>query len=340
MKVTIKTLAEAAKVSRGTVDRVLNNRLGVSDEVRQRVKKIADELGYKVNWVGKSLSYQNNPIKIGVIILSKEDELFKEIISGIKLAQNELKNSGISVQYCVMESIDVNEQIRCIHKLEKEDIRALALSPLDAEIIRDELNRLSKKDIKIVTFNTDISGIEKLCFVGQDLKKSGRVGGQLIASLLPNGGDVAIITGPNKIRALEERKNGFEEIINNEYSNIKIVDMVEVSSECNKTYLNMMDILIKHPSLNAVFITGGGIREVGKAIHKMNRKNIKFVCFDSLPETVKLVKDNTIDFTITQEPISQGYLPIKIIFNYFFLNELPKTKYLYTKLEIKIKENI
>ena len=37
MSVTIRQIAEAAKVSRGTVDKVLNNRPGVSVEVREQI---------------------------------------------------------------------------------------------------------------------------------------------------------------------------------------------------------------------------------------------------------------------------------------------------------------
>ena len=43
MAVTVKQIAELANVSRGTVDRVLNNRSGVSEATRQKVLKIAKE---------------------------------------------------------------------------------------------------------------------------------------------------------------------------------------------------------------------------------------------------------------------------------------------------------
>ena len=43
MKVTIKKIAEIAGVHPATVDKVLHNRPGVSDEVRERVQKLIDE---------------------------------------------------------------------------------------------------------------------------------------------------------------------------------------------------------------------------------------------------------------------------------------------------------
>ena len=54
MSVTIKDIAAAAGVSRGTVDRVLHKRMGVNPEVAQRVRLIADELGFAPNMAGKN----------------------------------------------------------------------------------------------------------------------------------------------------------------------------------------------------------------------------------------------------------------------------------------------
>ena len=46
MAVTLQQIAEAAGVSRGTVDRALNNRGRIRPEVEEKIKKIAQEMGY------------------------------------------------------------------------------------------------------------------------------------------------------------------------------------------------------------------------------------------------------------------------------------------------------
>ena len=47
MKVTIRKIAALAGVSRGTVDKVIHNRPGVSDAVRAKVRAIIEEQGYR-----------------------------------------------------------------------------------------------------------------------------------------------------------------------------------------------------------------------------------------------------------------------------------------------------
>ena len=48
MSVTIQQIAEAAGVSRGTVDRALNHRGRISPEVESRIQEIAEQLGDKL----------------------------------------------------------------------------------------------------------------------------------------------------------------------------------------------------------------------------------------------------------------------------------------------------
>ena len=67
MAVTVKQIAELANVSRGTVDRVLNNRSGVSEATRQKVLKIAKELHYEPNFLAKALVSKKESLKIGII---------------------------------------------------------------------------------------------------------------------------------------------------------------------------------------------------------------------------------------------------------------------------------
>ena len=55
MGVTLQQIAEAAGVSRGTVDRALNDRGRIKPEVAEKIKKIAEEMGYRPNRAGRAL---------------------------------------------------------------------------------------------------------------------------------------------------------------------------------------------------------------------------------------------------------------------------------------------
>ena len=97
MKVTVKSLAQAAGVSRGTVDRVLHDRGGVKPEVVLKIKNLAKELGYIPNRAGKALAAYKTPIKIGVMLPSIGNPFFDKVIEGVFQARDEFADLGVDV---------------------------------------------------------------------------------------------------------------------------------------------------------------------------------------------------------------------------------------------------
>ena len=57
---TIKDLAIQAKVSTGTVDRVIHNRGGVSIKTKRRINDIIKKNNFKINSVASALAKKKN----------------------------------------------------------------------------------------------------------------------------------------------------------------------------------------------------------------------------------------------------------------------------------------
>ena len=122
MSVTIRQIAEAAKVSRGTVDKVLNNRPGVSVEVREQILQLANELGYKPNAAGKSLAFQKKPLRIGFLLPTAHDPFYLDVQAGIARAADELAGFGVEVVCRTMEHITVADQLACIRAMAQSSL--------------------------------------------------------------------------------------------------------------------------------------------------------------------------------------------------------------------------
>ena len=88
-KATIYDVAEKAGVSRQTVSRVLNNRLEVSEETRQRVKEVMAELNFQPNAVAQSLSRQKSFL-FGVVTSGLKYLGPSRVLSGITNKAEEL----------------------------------------------------------------------------------------------------------------------------------------------------------------------------------------------------------------------------------------------------------
>ena len=120
MAVTIKDLALQAGVSRGTVDRVLNNRGRVKPDVEQKVKEIAQAMGYKPNRAGKALAARKKPIAIGCLVPSVDNRFFDKVVNGFRRASQDYADFGVTIIIEQIKGYDVQTHIDALNRLIKQ----------------------------------------------------------------------------------------------------------------------------------------------------------------------------------------------------------------------------
>ena len=97
-KVTMQTIADKLNVSVVTVSRALNDKDGVSEVLRQRIKQLTKELNYRPNSIARSLK-MNRSYNVGVLISNRyadsEDEYYINVYKEMVKKATELKYSLI-----------------------------------------------------------------------------------------------------------------------------------------------------------------------------------------------------------------------------------------------------
>lgn len=341
MRVTIQTIANLANVSRGTVDRVLNNRPGVKPETAQRVQDIIKALDYQPNLLAKNLVNLKNQFKIAVIMLPDYNPFVAEIRKGVEQAARDLYDYGITVDAYVMHSISAQEQCQMLRRFEEEQYSGIALSAIEDDSVRREINRLVEGGLTVVTFNSDIQDTKRLCFVGQDHVKGGRSAGSLMGRLLAGKGRIVLITSSAHLLCHVERMRGFRDKMAEEYPDIEITAAYENQDLDTGSVEAIMHAHQRFQTIDGIYITGGGTGGVGKALRILGLDGkVAVVSHDFVPETVALVKDKVIDFTIGQAPFEQGYRPVKIIFDHIANKKTPGNLAGTINLDIRMEENI
>lgn len=69
-KVTMKDIANRLGVSSVTISKALNDKEGVSEELKEKIKKVANEMGYRYNTLAKSMK-EGLSYNIGVIVAER-----------------------------------------------------------------------------------------------------------------------------------------------------------------------------------------------------------------------------------------------------------------------------
>lgn len=133
MGLSMRQLAELAGVSRGTVDRALNNRPGVAPASRDKILQLAREHGYRSNRAGRMLGQNKSPLKIGIQMPAYNNPFFQDVRAGIDQAARELSDFGLSVIWRTMPGYDAAAQVCQVQELLRAGVHGLALVPIDQE---------------------------------------------------------------------------------------------------------------------------------------------------------------------------------------------------------------
>lgn len=341
MSITIKEIAEKANVSRGTVDRVINNRGNVNKEVEEKIRLIINELNYSPNRAGKGLAARKKPIKIGCLVPSVDNRFFEKVLLGFEKAQNDFSDFGVIIVQKLIKGYSPEIHIKAIDDLVNEGITALCIVTVDDKLISDKIDKLVKSGIPVITVNSDISDCNRMCYVGCNYFNSGETAAGLIHLITKGSANILIVSGSSNMQGHQQRINGFLSSIKARNNLCSVSSIFECLDDEKIAYDHTVQILKDKPQINAIYISAGGVSGVCKAVESLGRyKEMCIICHDDPPVTRELVKCGMVKATICQQPYDQGYKPIKILVDYLINNVSPEKDNYYTSNVIKIKENI
>ena len=160
-----------------------------------------------------------------------------------------------------------------------------------------------------------------------------------VGQLLPAGGTVLALSGHSRLKAHLERLEGFREVLAESHPAVRVIRTVHDLADNGMSYREVLACLDTLPAPDAIYLTGLGSAGVGRALVERGRTDIRFVCYDSIPETLDLLRRRIVNFSITQDPFMQGYLPVKLLFDHLFNGTLPEASRIHTRITILTAEN-
>ena len=337
---TIKEIAALAGVSRGTVDRVLNNRGAVNPATAAKVNEIAKALDYKPNKAGMALAAQKKKLKLGVILFSTDNPFFADVLKGVNDKAEDLAGYNCTVLIRQIP-INVDAQLNAIDELLREEVNGIALAPHNDDRIRIRINELFEQGIPVVTLNTDIENSTRIAYVGSNYTKSGRTAAGLLRLMTHGDVRIGIITGSADILCHTERIAGFTDALKPYHEHMHIISVAETQDDEIASYEQTARLLNEHPEINALFFAAGGVYGGCRAITSLGLAGkLRVVAFDKAETTEQFLQDGVLSAVICQQPHIQGKKPLDLLFHYLTSGELPDREYYYTAVDIRILENI
>ena len=342
--VRIKDIAIKAKVSTGTVDRVLHERGRVSEKVKERVLRILKEMNYQPNLMARALG-SSKKYKFAALIPDEQyDSYWQAPKAGIKKAGREFKQYGISITYFPFNPYSATSFIENATQIVKQTFDGIILSPIFYREVLPFLKYWKKEKIPFVLFNTQIPDHDPLSYIGQDSYQSGYLAAKIIHYGLPNPCSILIAHFDEELSNaahLSKKEQGFRNYFKQKHidQDYNIIEVELNSSNFSKFSERLSESIENTPDLEGIFVTTSKAFKVASYLKQRHFKKIKIVGYDLLPKNIHYLNNGYISFLINQNPKGQGYWGIHQLADHLvFKKEVSALKYL--PLDIVTKENV
>ncbi len=339
---TSQDIADRLGISRGTVYRALNDKGRISEETRKKVLKVAEELGYKPNRLAQSLVMRKETT-IAAILPTVPEYFFGKIEEGVRDAEERLRDYGVSVRYYHTNAVnDEFAQAEIFENIINKSFGGILVIPANPALLGPQIDMAVERGIPVVTLNNDAPQSNRLCFVGEDSVRAGRVAAGLMVEFIGGEGSVAVLSGSLAASGLRGRIAGFTSVIERN-PKIDMMDIFEYSENEAEAYQIAKRLIEERKDLKGIFLTTTtGLEPVAQAIIDSGMAGkIKLIGFDTNEQIERLTRDNVIHATIYQDPYAQGYYSLRILAQHILSNGNPGKnleEYMYTRLDILLKE--
>ena len=334
MKMTTSKIAELAGVSRGAVDKTIHGRPGVRPEIRARILRVMDETGYVPLGERKKAA----PVRdktIAVVLPRLTNPYFVVLQRGLENACR--LRPDLHLEYYPCDSTDIHAMLTILDRIEESGADAILFRGVRSTRIRERLNALGKP---VIFFDSEVPGAKRLCFIGEDCIKTGRLAASLLAKSIGAFGQVAVVTGMPEISSHQLRLRGFLEVMRTDYPEIEVVEHIYSQDQNAVAYDRTRHLLREHPALSGICNLAGCSGEIGQAIlDQSGTRRVKMVCCNTADDVIALIRRKVVDFCVSLAPLEQGRLMIQIIDAYLSEGISP-AETIYTPVSVVLDQNL
>jgi ribose transport system substrate-binding protein len=250
-------------------------------------------------------------VKKVAFIANTSSDFWKIVRKGTEKADAEAND--IEVIFKMPAGGTSKEQDRMmVEALNKEDVDAIAISPIDPAEQKKSINSAAKR-VLVVTQDSDAPDSDRTLYLGADNRAAGRQAGELLKQALPKGGKVMVFVGKREVMNAAERFAGLKEAVAG--SPIEIIDLMTDDNDLTRARDNVTETISKYPDVAGLVglwsYNGPAILESVRNAKKTGQ--IKIVCFDDERATLNAIKEGTIFGTVAQQPFEYGYQAVHLI---------------------------
>ena len=300
---TTRDLAVAAGVSLATVDRVLNSRFGVQSKTIVKVNEAAGKIGFVRDISAANLSRSRNYSFLFVLPLAG-DQFLGELINKIDEANKAFAAERITVAAKRINVSDPHAVANFLSQVDQEEFSGLAIMVPNSPQVRDAINHLGERGIKVVQFLSGQPTTTEIDFVGTDNYASGATAGSLMRRFLHSDtGKIVVISETMQSLSSIERRLGFDDVMTRYFPNIMVLPLLETYGDDARAQRIISNIFKNYDDIVGFYIISSEARVPIEIVSQYQEaKSIIRIAHERTPFTENALKLGDLDAVIAQNP--------------------------------------
>jgi ribose transport system substrate-binding protein len=251
---------------------------------------------------------------IAVIVNEANSPYWQAVLAGARAAGTEL---GANISELGDPSGSDAKSQSLLDKAVASNPAAVIIVPAQFTGIGKSIDEAAKK-VKVIGIDSPADTKALTSLLTTDNVNAGRLAAEALAKAITTTygdteGNVVIITAKPGVAALDQRAQGFKEVVGSKFKALDIVS--DKTADGNpETVMNMMkDYIANVSDLRGVFVTDPIMTQVvGQAVaEKKSDDKINIIGVGSDEKLVKYLQDNTISALIVEDPYRLGYMSVK-----------------------------
>lgn len=304
---TLLDVAIRAGVSAATVDRVLNDRGGVSAEMTLRVLATAREIG-----LGRLLPSPHLPLlRLDILLIRPDTEYFRRLSDAFADVAATLGHAVVLQQSFLDESVPEAFVKRIRSTASHGVIMHLGCDNADVYRAIDEASAAGKP---VITVTADLPGSSCLAHVGIDNTRAGRAAALVVARMVHGPGALLVLRHSAPYRGQTERVAGFVAGIAERRPDLRIAAFLDVQDHPATARRLVTAALAQHRDIVGVYCAGDGRQAVGDALVAVGLSGrAVFVAHELTAASVAMLRQGVLTLVIDQNPEMQAKQAVSVM---------------------------
>lgn len=342
MKITVKDIARLSGVSKGTVDRVLHNREGVSRKSFEKVMKVVRESGYEPNIYASLLAKHGKRILALLLPRSGNADYWTLVDAGADKAAAAASNFGVDVKKIVYDQYSLDAFRSACKEALNLNPAGVVLPPMFKEETKVFAGRLDELGIPYAFVDSRIEELNYMAFYGMPAFSAG----YLCAALLTDNQNVSAV-GAVRVRRDKEglsdptvtRRNGFIRYLDDNFPDKKKAAVFIDPSDPGSIEPALDGFFESNPDISHLVMFNSRLYLITDWLEKHPERKLRVVGFDNLEANVAALKKGLVTALITQRPEQQIAGAIDALVNLLVLGKEPQKRDNFMHMDILTRYN-